>query len=90
MAERDLPRPSRTPPHTHRGGPGGAPDRERGVLRCRRECLSRLLLFPSPDSQFLSFKDAAAIFPEELPSVRMCVTTAPRCYVTRDSAAGLP
>lgn len=71
MAERDRPRPSQAPARTHRGGPEWAPNRERGVLRRRRECLSRLVLFPSPHSQFLSFKDAAAIFPEEPPSVRL-------------------
>ncbi|ERE81574.1 hypothetical protein H671_2g8080 [Cricetulus griseus] len=90
MAERDRPRPSWVPPRTHRGGPGRAPNRERGVLRRRRECLSRLVLFSSPHSQFLSFKDAAAIFPEEPPSVRLCVITATQCYVTRAYTAGLP
>lgn len=90
MAERDRPRPSQVPRRTYRGGPGGAPNCERSVLRRRRECLSRLVLFPSPHSQFLSFKDAAAIFPEEPPSVRLCVITASRRDAPRACAAGLP
>ncbi|XP_076768982.1 uncharacterized protein LOC143434354 [Arvicanthis niloticus] len=89
MAERDRPRPSQAPRPTYRGGPGGAPNRERGVLWRRREWLSRLVLFASPHSQFLSFKDAAAIFPEEPPSVRLYVITASRRYAPRAYAAGL-
>lgn len=46
MAERDPPRPSRVPRRTYRGGPGGAPNRERGVLWRRRERLSSLVLLP--------------------------------------------
>ncbi|XP_060234586.1 uncharacterized protein LOC132652505 [Meriones unguiculatus] len=90
MAERDRRRRLQAPPRTHRGGPGGAPNRERGDPRRRRESLYGLVLFPSPHSQFLSFKDAAAIFPEEPLSVRLCVIAASRRYVTRSYAAGLP